>query len=87
MHDILRETPIYQEILKEGLERGQFEELRQAIVDIVVEHFPKLVRSAKKQVAAIEDPELLQHVLVKVSVAQTAEEAKQQLLALKEADE
>src|SRR5215470_15208977 len=87
MHDILRETPIYQEILKEGRERGQLEALRQAIVDIVVERFPKLVRLAKKQVAAIEDPELLRHVLVKVSVAQTAEEAKQQLLALNEADE
>src|SRR5215469_16933187 len=91
MHDILRETPIYQEILKEGreegLERGRIEALRQAIVDIVVERFSKLVRLAKKQVAAIEDPEVLRHVLVKVSVVQTAEEAKQQLLALNEADE
>jgi len=56
-------------------------------VDIVVERFPKLVRLAKKQVAAIEDPELLRHVLVKVSVAQTAEEARQQLLTHNEADE
>jgi predicted transposase YdaD len=87
MHDILRETPIYQEILREGLEQGQFEALRRAIVDIVVERFPRLVRLAKKQVAASQDPELLRHVLVKVSVARTAEEAKQQLLALNEANE
>ena len=79
MHDILRETPIYQEILKEGreegleqgLQRGQLEALCQAVIDVVVERFPKLIRLAKKQVAVVEDPELLRHVLVKVSVAQT----------------
>jgi len=95
MHDILRETPIYQEILKEGreegleqgLQRGQLEALRQAVVEVVVERFPRLVRLAKKQVALIEDPELLRHVLVKVSVAQSAEEAKKHLLAVDEAKE
>jgi len=95
MHDILRETPIYQEILKEGreegleqgLHRGQLEALRQAIVEVVVERFPKLVRLTKKQVVLIEDPELLRHVLVKVSVAQSAEEARGHLLAVDEAEE
>jgi predicted transposase YdaD len=95
MHDILRETPIYQEILKEGreegleqgLQRGQLEALRQAIVEVVVERFPRLVRLTKKQVALIEDPEVLRHVLVKVSVAQSAEEAKGHLLAVDEAKE
>jgi len=58
MHDMLRETPIYQEILKEGreeglekgleqgLQRGQLEALRQAVIDVVVERFPKLGSSA-----------------------------------------
>ncbi len=95
MHDILRETPIYQEILKEGreegleqgLQRGQLEALRQAVVEVVVERFPRLVRLTKKQVALIEDPEVLRHVLVKVSVAQSAEEAKRHLLAVDEAKE
>lgn len=95
MHDILRETPIYQEILKEGREegleqgrqRGQLEALRQAVVEVVVERFPRLVRLTKKHVALIEDPELLRHVLVKVSVAQSAEEAREHLLAVDEAKE
>ena len=91
MHDILRETPIYQEILKEGreegLERGRIEALRQAIVEVVVERFPQFVRLAKEQVALIEDPEVLRHVLVKVSVAQSAEEARGHLLAVSEAKE
>src|SRR5258707_6510222 len=86
MHDILRETPIYQEILKEGREEG-LEALRQAILDVVTQRFPKLTCLAKKQVVVVEDPELLRHVLVKVSVAQTTEEAKQQLHVLDEADE
>jgi len=86
MHDILRETPIYQEILKEGREEG-LEALRQAVVDIIAQRFPKLARLAKKQVAVVEDPELLRHVLVKVSVVQTAEEAKRHLLTFDEADE
>ncbi len=86
MHDILRETPIYQEILKEGREEG-LEALGQAILDVVTQRFPKLTCLAKKQVVVVEDPELLRHVLVKVSVAQTTEEAKQQLHVLDEADE
>ncbi len=99
MHDMLRETPIYQEILKEGreeglekgleegLQRGQLEALRQAVIDVVVERFPKLVRLTKKQITIVEDPELLRHALVKVSVAQGLEEARQQLLALDEDSE
>jgi hypothetical protein len=53
----------------------------------VVERFLKLVRLAKKQVAVVEDPELLRHVLVKVSVAQSLDEARQHLLAGDEAQE
>src|SRR5215469_5066966 len=95
MHDILRETPIYQEILKEGreegleqgLQRGQLEALRQAVGERVVERFPRLVRLTKKQVVLIEDPEVLRYLLVKVSVAQSAEEARGHLLAIDEAKE
>ena len=95
MHDILRETPIYQEILKEGreegleqgLQRGQLEALRQAVGERVVERFPRLVRLTKKQVVLIEDPEVLRYLLVKVSVAQSAEEASGHLLAIDEAKE
>ena len=86
MHDKLRETPIYQEILKEGREEG-LEALRRAIVDVITQRFPKLARLAKKHVVIVEHPELLRQILVQVSVAHTAEEAKQQLLALNAVDE
>ncbi len=86
MHDMLRETPIYQEILKEGREEG-LEALRRAIVDVITQRFPKLARLAKKQVVIVEDPELLRQVLVKVSVVQSAEEAQRELHTLDEAGE
>ena len=99
MHDLLRESPYYQEILQEGLaeglekglEKGREEErreqlggLRQTVIDIVLERFPKMVRLARKQVAFVEDPAILRHVIVKMSIAQTAEEAKQHLLRIDE---
>ena len=86
MHEMLRETPIYQEILREGRQEG-LEVLRQAVLDVIAQRFPELERLAKKQVVIVVDPELLRQVIVKVSVVYTAEEAKQQLLALNEVDE
>ena len=94
MHDILRESPIYQEILREGREegrkqgleevrqKGQLEALSQAVVDIVQERFPKLVRLTKKQVAVVKDVALLRQLIVKVSMAQDMEEAQLHLLAV-----
>jgi predicted transposase YdaD len=92
MDDVLRETPVYQEMtrwareegLQEGRQEGRLEGLQQALLAILAERFPKLVRLAKKQMAVIEEPEILQLLIVKMSVAQSAEEAKQYLL---EADE
>lgn len=99
MHDILRDTPVYQEMtrlareegLQEGLQEGREEglqeglhELRQTVLDVVLERFPKIVRLAKEQVAAVKEPALLRHLIVKISIAQTAKEAKQYLLEVDE---
>jgi flagellar biosynthesis/type III secretory pathway protein FliH len=96
MHDILRETPIYQEILKEGreegreeglekgIQKGQIEALRRAVVQIVLQRFPKLVRLAREKVAFAEDSDILLDLIGKLSVAADAENAKQCLLAIDE---
>jgi predicted transposase YdaD len=92
MDDVLRDTPVYQEMtrwareegLQEGRQEGRQEGLQQALLAILTERFPKLLRLAKKQMAVIEEPEILQLLIVKMSIAQSAEEAKQYLL---EADE
>ncbi|HJT55233.1 MAG TPA: hypothetical protein VJ761_01965 [Ktedonobacteraceae bacterium] len=92
MDDVLRETPVYQQMtrwaLEEGLEKGlekgreegRYEGLQQALLAIVTERFPKLVRLTNKVVALIDKPEVLQLLIVKMSIAQSVEEARQYLL-------
>ena len=91
MHSILRDSPYYQEILQEGREEGReegkLEGLRQAVLDVVQERFPKITRLAKKQVTFIDDPQLLRRLIVQMSIAQSKEEAKQYLLAVDEDEE
>jgi predicted transposase YdaD len=98
MHDILRDTPVYQEMTRlareEGLQEGREEglqeglyELRQTVLDVVLERFPKIVRLAKEQVAGVEEPAVLRHLIVKISIAQTAKEAKKYLLEVDEDDD
>ena len=116
MDDVLRETPVYQEMTRwareeglregilegiqegrregrqeglqegrrEGLQEGRQEGLQQALLVILTERFPKLLRLAKKQMAVIEEPEILQLLIVKMSVAQSVEEARKYLLEIDE---
>jgi len=96
MHDILRETPIYQEILKEGREEGlqegiekghqegELQALNRAVMEIVLRRFPRIVRLARKQIAVVEDSPVLLDLIGKLSIAQNPEEAKQYLLAVDE---
>ncbi len=82
-NDILRETWVSQELIQEGEEKGLKQELqrqRQTILDIVQARYPELLFLAKGQAAFIEDPEILRGLIVKMSTAQTVEEAKQHLL-------
>jgi len=89
MHDILRDSPIYDWILAEGREEGKAEglaegkaQMRQAIMDIVRERFPALAQLAAEVVETINDLTLLRHFLVKLSSSQSAEQAHQLLLDL-----
>ncbi|HEY6540648.1 MAG TPA: hypothetical protein VIZ18_06910 [Ktedonobacteraceae bacterium] len=84
MHDILRESPYYQEILQEGRqegrEEGKLEGQREMLLAIVQARFPTMARLTKKLVTVIDDPASLQDVTVKISMAQTTEEVQQYLL-------
>ena len=79
--DFLRDSPIYQEVLEEGVEKGRLEERRQALLDIVFERFPEITHLARQQAMAIDDLEILRHLTVKMSTVQTPEQATQYLLA------
>ncbi len=88
--DILEESWAYREMvqkgLQQGLERGRQEgELRaqrETLLDIVQARFPELTPLAKRQASHMKDPQALRQVTVKVSIAPTAQEIEQLLLAL-----
>ena len=88
LEDILRDTPVYQEVLAEGEEKGlekgikegELRAQRQTLLDIVQERFPAIARLAKQQADAIEDPDVLRRLIVKISIVKTSMEAEQYLL-------
>ena len=88
LEDILRDTPVYQEVLAEGEEKGlekgreegKLEAQRQTLLDVVQERFPAIARIAKQQADAIQDPEVLRRLTVKISVVKTSKEAEEYLL-------
>jgi predicted transposase YdaD len=78
--DILRESPIYQEIVEQGLEKGRIQEQREMLIRLVQMRFPELLALAKQQGDGITNPEVLPPVNFKLIEIQTIEEARQLLL-------
>ena len=79
-----------QQAFLQGLHQAHKEvlqELRQTFLKIVRIRFPSVVRLAKKQTVGIEDAAILRDVIVKMSIAQTAEEAVMYLLEVDEDEE
>jgi predicted transposase YdaD len=85
-----------QEVRKEAdlkaLEQGRqqhLQDLRDLLLAFVERRFPdaKLLRIAKRQVAIIDDPRILQGLLLKVDLAETTEKAKDYLVDWPDADE
>ena len=84
--DILRDSPIYQEIIEQGLEKGREEgriqEQREMLMRLVQLRFPELFALAKQQADGITNPEILPPVNFKLLDVQTLEEARQLLLGI-----
>jgi hypothetical protein len=77
----------FQMAFMQGLHQAHKEilqELRQTLVKIVRLRFPNVVRLAKRQTAGIEDSAMLRDLIVKMSIALTAEEAVMYLLEVDE---
>ena len=81
MHNELRETWVYQEILHEGRQEGREIE-RQAALDqerlnlttFVRQRYPEIVDLAKNKANSISNLETLQEIFLRVSLANTQEE-------------
>ncbi len=80
MKDLFQESPVYQWIVEEGIEKGvqqgSLQQLRQAIVRRVQKRFPVLAPLAQEQVALIENIEILQNMLDAIYDVQTIEEVR-----------
>jgi hypothetical protein len=63
------------------------QELRQTLVKIVRLRFPNVVRLAKRQTSTIDDSAILRDLIVKMSIAQTSEEAVVYLLEVDEEED
>ena len=90
MHDFLYDTPVYQHIMRYGREeerREQVQELRETLLEVIMELFPKIRVSAQEQVDAISDTLLLRQLIVKIHTFKTPEEALQYLRDINGSDE
>ncbi|MBV9231673.1 MAG: hypothetical protein JOZ18_20360 [Chloroflexi bacterium] len=77
-HDIIEESWVYQEILQRGVEKGLQQGIQQGvqqgILKLLQKRFPETVDLARKQINSMTDPDVLQDLLFKVSIAQNAQE-------------
>ncbi len=79
----------FQMAFMQGIHQAHTEilqELRQTLVKIVRLRYPNIVRLAKKQTFSLDDSAILRDLIVKMSIAQTSEEAVIYLLEVDEED-
>ncbi len=83
LYDVLQESRAYQRIKQEG----ELQALHQTLLAIVQARFPGIVQFATKRTAEVHNTAALEDLIVKLSLAQTLEEARQYMLALDEEQE
>lgn len=76
--DILEDSWVYQEILKEGLDKGE----QRVLLAILQKRFPDIVPFVRQRISGITDTNLLESLIADVSVAQTSQEALEVLSVL-----
>ena len=88
--DILEDSWGYQELtararqkgIEKGLREGELQARREAVLDIVQDRFPSLFTLVSSYIQNIDDTTLLRSLNVKLSAAQTAQEAEQTFRSL-----
>jgi len=76
--DIIEESWFFQETFQ----KGELQALHLAVLDVIQERFPEIVSFAKKQIEGVGSTEVLRRLIVKMSTAQTPEEALQYLFTI-----
>lgn len=80
-HDILKDTWVFQEIIKEGLEKGKKQRLEKDLLQFVEIRFPMLLVLAKQAVGQQTPLEQLETMLNKLYRSNTVGEAQAALHA------
>ena len=75
MHDIIQDSPIFQEILREGREQGRLEASRRILLILTEKHFPTLVSLAQERGTSIQERDVIDTLIVAISSAQNELEA------------
>ena len=83
LYDVLQESRAYQRIKQEG----ELQALHQTLLAIVQARFPGIVQFATKRTAEVHNTVALEDLIVKLSLAQTLEEARQYMLTLDKEEE
>lgn len=83
MHDMLEETPAFQELMKYSQEKAKLVELRNALFDITMELFPQLRLSARELIDTISDTQVLHIAIVKMLSFKNSEDALHYLQTIK----
>jgi hypothetical protein len=73
-------------VVQEERQEGKLEGFQQALLKFVQRRFPEMVDLTKKQIDGVEDPELLQDLLVNISLAQNVQDAVKALFALEKTE-
>ena len=86
LYDVLQESKAYQRIKQEGREEGrkegELQALHRTLLTVVQARFPGIVQLARKRTAEVHNIAALEDLIVKLSLVQTLEEARQYILAL-----
>jgi hypothetical protein len=83
LYDVLQESRAYQRIKQEG----ELQALHRTLLTVIQARFPGIVQLATKRTAEVHSTAALEDLIVKLSLAQTLEEARQYMLALDEEQE
>ena len=73
-------------VVQEERQEGKLEGFQQALLKIVQRRFPEMVDLTKQQIDGVEDPELLEDLLVNISLAQNVQDAISALFALEKTE-
>jgi len=87
LYDVLQESRAYQKIKQEGREEGELQALHRTLLTVIQARFPGIVQLATKRTAEVHNTAALENLIVKLSLAQTLEEARQYMLTLDKEEE